>query len=217
VFTPGSHCPACGHRLTPWELVPVLSFLWLRGKCRSCGAPIPPRTLAVELLTAASFGLLWFVIAPGAKLVLASAYTSVLLLVAIIDIEHQRIPNVIVLPASVVAPFAAVAYGIPLELSLIGSAIGFVSLGLPYFLMPGGMGAGDVKLAVLVGAMSGYPLILLALFTAIVMGAAVGLTLMLFRTQSRNSPIAFGPFLAGGAIITLLFGQTILDWYVRFF
>lgn len=225
VVSPGSHCPACGRRLRPWELAPVLSFLWLRGKCSRCAAPIPARTLALELLTGASFGLIWVVVGWGPRLILASAYAAVLLLIAVIDIEHQRIPNVIVLPAAGLAPFAAAAAGAPLPMSLLGAAVGAVLLGVPYVLRPGGLGAGDLKLAGLVGAICGYPLVLVALWLAVVTGGTVGVALLIVRDprsalrdprSALRSPMPFGPFLAGGGLATLLFGQPMLDWYLTF-
>ncbi|HLC01633.1 MAG TPA: prepilin peptidase [Anaerolineales bacterium] len=214
VVTPPSSCDACGRRLTALELIPVISYLALRGRCRTCGKPISPRSPIVELGTASLFGLTWLRFGPSLQTLLVSAYACYLVVTLVIDLEHHRILNKLTYPAIAIALFAAPF--VP-ERSLLqtlgGGAIGFGVLLLIAIVYPGGMGMGDVKLGAFIGLAVGLPGILLALYLSFVLGGVISGLLWLARIVGRRDPIAFGPFLAMGALATLLYGDPLLRWW----
>lgn len=215
VVFPPSRCPSCGHRLAPLDLVPVLSFIWLKGRCRYCGQRISPRYPLVELGTGLAFELLYRTSGLGPGLVARLVLVSALLVVALIDIQHYRIPNEIVV-------FLALA-GVALnfwtrELSwwqvLGGAAVGGGILGALALLFRGGMGEGDVKLAAATGLFLGPAPQALAIFLAAVLGSLVGGVLILTGRKKRRDPIPFAPFLAAGTVIAYLWGELLWSFYL---
>jgi leader peptidase (prepilin peptidase)/N-methyltransferase len=217
-----SHCDACGRTLTWWELAPVLSYLGLRGRCYGCRAAIPVRLPLVEVLTGALFVLaaLQYGASLGAAIVFL--YSALLLLVSLIDLDRKLILNSLVFPSSGVALALAPltpwgAEGGLLQAwggALLGGGVGFgLMLGV-YLLSRGGMGAGDVKLAGLIGLMTGFPAIVPALLVGFVSGGAVGVTLLLLRLRGRKDVIPYGPYLAFGGVMALLCGDTLLGLYL---
>lgn len=216
ILWPRSHCEACGQELGARELVPVLSYLFLRGRCRHCGMAIPARLPLVEGSTGLMFFLLWQIYGPGRELMLASLYGAILIVISGIDLEHQLIPNRLVYPASLVA--LAMAFVRPGEAAwkaLGGGAVGLGLLWLIALLFRGGMGMGDVKLAGLVGLILGVPAVLLALLMAFTLGGATGGALLLAGRKGRRDPLPFGPFLAAAALATMLYGEALVSWYIR--
>lgn len=216
ILSPPSYCEACEHRLAPFDLIPVLSYLWLRGRCRYCAAPIPLRILAVELATGLLFALLWQLYDNTLQLALATLYTLLLIVILVIDLERHRILNSMVYPGFALglltAPFVPHHYFLEL---LGGGLMGFGLLFLIALAYPGGMGMGDVKLAALIGLMVGFPEILVALFLSFVAGGIAAASLMLGGFKGRRDPIPFGPFLAIGGMVSMLYGETILAWTTR--
>lgn len=225
IVSPPSHCPGCGRELSTWELFPIFSYLWLRGRCRSCNVVIPLRLVLVELGTGALFALLYWHYGLSWELALAILYCSMFLALLVIDLEHGILPNVIVYPGMVVAFVLAVVVtvipwvaGIQMKNAILptlgsaaaGGAIGFVLLLIPALVYRGGMGWGDVKLAGLIGLVAGFPLVLVAMFLAIVSGGLVAAILLLLRRKGRKDAIPFGPFLTVAAIVTLLWGNDVL-------
>lgn len=217
---PGSHCGACGAPVRPLDNVPVLSWLLLRGRCRACDAPISPRYLAVEGLTAVLYvavvAVHWD---DPAQAALGVALVTMLVPVAFIDLEHKIIPNVIL------APFAVLAIGLGLLLDasyvpeqLLSGAAALVFFLIPALLRPGGMGMGDVKLAGVLGLYLGRavaPAVLFALVLGVLVGAAV--IQRLGREQGRRTKVPFGPSLAAGAIVALFVGHDLVDRYLDTF
>jgi leader peptidase (prepilin peptidase)/N-methyltransferase len=216
IVSPPSHCPACGRRLTPLDLIPLVSYLFLRGRCRYCGAPIPRRVLLVESATGLLFVLLWYRYGLSLWLLLATLYTCFFIVIFFIDLEHQLVLNRVIYPAIAVALLA-----IPLTPNhtvvelLGGGAIGFGLLFLIAFIYPAGMGMGDVKLATFIGLVAGCPAVLAALLISFVVGGLVGGGLLLTGLRGRKDPIPFAPFLVTGGMVAMLYGQQIIDWYVR--
>lgn len=211
VVRPPSRCPHCERRLSPWEMIPVLSWILLRGRCRTCGEPIPLRIPFIELLTGLLFALTGYRYGLRPYTFLLLLYISLFIVISLIDMEHQRIPNQIVFPALLIAalttplrPDAGLA-----ELWL-GGAIGFGSLFLIALLLPRGMGMGDVKLTAFIGLILGYPKIVPMLLLAFIFGGLTGAFLLITRLKSRKDPVPFGPFLASAGVIGLLYG----DWIV---
>ena len=226
IVSPPSHCPACGRRLAPFDLIPLLSYLLLRGRCRYCGAPIPRRVLLVESVTGLLFVLLWYRAGSPPyglslpedfpRLLLATLYTCFFIVIFFIDLEHHLVLNRVIYPAIVVALLA-----IPLTPNhdaaelLGGGAIGFGLLFLIAFIYPAGMGMGDVKLATFIGLVVGFPWVFAALLISFVAGGLVGGGLLLTGLKGRKDPIPFAPFLVTGGMVAMLYGQQIIDWYVR--
>lgn len=216
IVSPPSHCPHCQRRLHPLELVPILSYLILRGRCRTCGGSIPLRVLGVELGTGILLGLIWQRFGLSLEGALISLYSIILILLGMIDLKHQRVLNIISFPA---IAFALIS--IPLFHAnspwkwILGGLIGFGSLFLISLLSPQAMGMGDVKLTLFIGLILGYPEIILSLFLAFVFGGTIAGTLLLLDEKDPKDPIAFGPFLALGGIITLLYGDPMLNWWLR--
>lgn len=221
VFPP-SHCTACNRRLAAKDLIPVFSYLWLRGRCRYCGAAIPRRILWVELGTAILFGLACWRFGVSVELAIALFYICILMVLMVIDWEKGLILNKIVFPAIGAAIVISVSFSLFLPdtgiVPFIGRAAAGGGIGLALFLLivivsRGGMGWGDVKLAALIGLVTGFPLVFIALLLGIVLGGVVAALLLLFKIKGRKEAIPFGPFLAIAAIATLLWGNSILSWY----
>jgi leader peptidase (prepilin peptidase)/N-methyltransferase len=215
LIEPGSHCDACGRRLTAVELIPVVSYLLLRGRCRTCGARISARVLLVELLTGAAYALVVLRFGLSAGAALAAVYMSVLIVIAFIDLEHHRILNVLTYPAIAVALLAAlVVPWIPTLPMLLGGALAGGALLALALVSPRAMGLGDVKLAAFLGLILGYPLVLVGLFLAFVLGGAISAVLLATRRVQRGQAVAFGPYLALGGVIGLLYGDSLLLWWL---
>lgn len=216
IVRPRSHCTGCDRTLSVRELIPVVSWLVQRGRCRGCSASISWRYPAIELTSAAlaagaivTFGATWRGLA-AAVLVLA------LVPVVAIDLEHQLIPDLIVFPAAAAGLMFAIAaspsrWWVPVTAALGASAF----LMLLWVVYPGGMGLGDVKLALLLGAVLGASVVP-AMLIAFGVGAAVGVGLMVRHgAAARKMAVPFGPFLAIGALVGLWWGPSILGWYAE--
>jgi leader peptidase (prepilin peptidase)/N-methyltransferase len=219
ILFPASHCVSCQRHLVVKDLIPVFSYLWLRGRCRYCQAPIPKRILWVEIATGVLFAYLYWNFGLSAELAVAIFYCCLFLVLLVIDLEHGIIPNKLVYPSLVIALVLSIFLSqtgiVP---GIKDAGIGFV-IGLGLFLLivlisRGGMGWGDVKMAALIGLVTGYPLVFVALFLAVVLGGLVAGILLLFKLRKRKEGIPFAPYLSLGAIITLLFGNYILNWYL---
>jgi leader peptidase (prepilin peptidase) / N-methyltransferase len=214
LVTPGSHCPACDAPVRSFDNVPVLSWLVLRGRCRSCGAPISVRYPAVELLTAASFAAVVAVRGFDDGLWLELPFVACLIALAGIDLDHKLLPNKIVYPMA--------AYGLVVSLlvvtddfpeHLIAGVGAFAFLLLAVLAYPSGMGMGDVKLAGAMGLYLGVsvvPALLAAFFTGTVFGLAV---IAREGAQARKKAVPFGIFLAVGGLVGVLAGPELIDVY----
>ncbi len=219
IVLPPSHCPACGAHIQPWDNVPIISWIFLRGRCRSCGGRISWRYPLVELLNA----VLWtvFLLRLGARpqvlpyLVLASA----MVVIVFIDLDHYIIPDTVTLPGIVLG--LALTPLLPHRFldGVIGAAAGGLFFYLTavvsaFILKQEGMGMGDVKMAAMMGAFLGWRMLLVAVFLALLGGSGSGLLLIALGRRRRRDPIPFGPFLAAGTIIAALWGERLLDWYL---
>jgi leader peptidase (prepilin peptidase)/N-methyltransferase len=211
---PGSHCPSCGTGIHWYDNVPVASWLILRGRCRACGATISPRYLLVEIMTGALFGLALWRFGLEWPLLVAWASIAAMIAVAFIDYDHMIIPNKIVLPGALVGLGASVAldpHGWWVYLaSSVGAAAFIFAL---VMLWPGGMGPGDIKMALFMGAVLGKSVIV-GLLVAFLSGTIVGVYLMVVMKRSRKTKIPFGPFLGLGAVVAMFCGQAIIASYL---
>lgn len=216
IVSPPSHCPQCKRRLSILELIPVLSYIFLRGRCRSCGEKIPPRILAVELGTGIMFFLIWIRFGQSWDTVLISLFGSLLLVIGLIDLEHQKILNILIYPAIGIGLLLIPVTHLATPWTfLAGGALGFAVLFLIAVLSPGAMGMGDVKLTIFLGIIVGYPEIVIVLFLAFVSGGLIAGILLAFKKIKLKDRIAFGPYLALAGLITMLYGDQILSWWLR--
>ena len=220
IIFPGSHCPACQEALRPWHNIPLLSYLLLGGQCARCKTAISLRYPLIELSNGLLYIFLYHQYHLSVQTVVFALLTTALLIVSCIDLAHTIIPDAITLPGTVVG------LGTSLWLTPVGlrNAILGVLLGSGLFLLMAilsvvmlkreGMGGGDIKLIAMLGAFLGWHAVLVTIFLAAVLGASVGLALILLRRKGRREPLPFGPFLALGALLAMVWGDSILTWYV---
>jgi len=217
---PASHCPSCEVPIKPYDNVPVLSWLILRGRCRSCSAPISARYPLVEAATAALFAAVVAVHhADTAALVLGLVLVAFLVPIALIDLDHRIIPNRLTLPAAVLAVVLGTALDPGGEVErLIAGAAAATLLGLPALLNPKGMGLGDAKLVGVLGLYLGAA-VAPAVFVAFVVGTVLGIAIIMRKgmMQGRKTAIPFGPFLALGGLVGVLAGNELVNLYLGTF
>ncbi|WP_323058845.1 prepilin peptidase [Aeromonas hydrophila] len=223
LMVPRSACPHCGHAITAMENIPLLSWLWLKGRCRECQAPISARYPLVELLTALLSLVVAATFAPGWGLLAALLLTWVLLALTFIDLDKMLLPDQLTLPLlwggllfNLTGGFA------PLADAVIGAMAGYLVLWSLYWafkLLTGkeGMGYGDFKLLAALGAWLGWQALPIVLLLSSLVGAFIGIGLILLRNHHQNKPIPFGPYLAIAGWIALLWGDTITRWYLTTF
>ena len=219
LVVPRSACPACGHRITALENIPVLSWLVLKGKCSACKAPISARYPLVEVLGGllAVFAVHRF--GAGAQGIAACALLWTLLALTFIDFDTQLLPDDLTLPllwAGLLVNLSGVF--VPLESAVIGAAAGYVSLWTVYWLFKlirgkEGMGYGDFKLLGALGAWLGWKMLPLIILLSSVIGAAIGIALIVFKGRDHSIPIPFGPYLAIAGAIALFWGPTLVRLY----
>jgi len=215
IINPPSHCFACNHKLSILDLVPLFSYLWLRGRCRYCRAPIPLRLPIVEGMTGLLFAFLYWKFGLGLELGISLVYACLLTVIFVIDLENQLVLDKVIYPGMALAlAFSFFWPGLGVLSSLAGGALGLAAMALPFIIYRRGMGMGDVKLGALIGLMSGYPLVVIALLLSVITGGLVAGSLLAFKIKKRSDPIPFAPFLATSAMVTLLWGQAIWQWYL---
>ena len=222
VAYPPSHCEACQHKLAAKDLIPVFSYLRLRGRCRYCQASVPRRLFWVELATALIFAFLCWHYGLSAGLGVMIFYACLFIIIFVIDLEHGLILNKVVYPSMVVALLLALVpepgfsqlAAMRVANAAIGGGIGFAIFLLIAIVSHGGMGWGDVKLAALIGLATGFPPVFLAIIMGAILGGIVAVALLIAKKRNRRQTIPFGPFLALAAMVTLLWGSNILNWYL---
>lgn len=221
VVFPPSHCPKCHEPIRPRDNIPLLSYVLLKGRCRSCAGRISPRYPAVELFTGIVAILLLARFGVTPLFGVSALFAAALIVVSVIDIDHQIIPDVISLPGIVVGvSLAALTSALSLTDSLVGVALGggmLYVVAVGYHALTGreGMGGGDIKLLAMIGAFVGWRGVLVTLVLGSFSGAVVGLTLIATRGGGARLPIPFGPFLAVGALCAVFFGDELIHWYLR--
>ena len=216
IINPPSHCPGCQKRIPAYDLIPVLSYVILRGRCRNCGESIPVRVLIVEILTGMVFILVWIRFGLIWKSLPIYLISSLLIVITFIDIEHKKVLNLLVVPGIILGLLTAVVLHLDdFWTYLIGGLVGFGVLFLIALIAPGSMGMGDAKLILFLGLITGFPEILAVLFIAFVVGGITAGVLLALKKIDRKDPIAFGPFLALAGFIVLLYGNQILNWWTR--
>jgi len=220
IVSPPSHCPACNYRIPFYDNIPIVSFLMLRGKCRSCRAPISFQYPLVELITALLTLFLFLKFGPTFPFAVLFAFCAAMVVITFIDLEHQIIPDSISLPGIVVG--FGVSFFIPRlgwQNSLLGIVAGGGSLFAVAFLyerLTGkeGMGGGDIKLLAMMGAFFGWKAIPFIIFVSSLVGSVAGVIVMVAQKKDRKLAIPFGPFLAAGAILYIFYGSQMIQWYL---
>ena len=215
LMVPRSRCPGCGHGITALENIPVVSWLVLRGKCSACAAPISARYPLVEIAAGAAAAYAAWRYGFSLAALGAMAFCWVMIALAFIDLDTQLLPDDVTLPL-LWGGLALNLGGIfaPLQSAVIGAIAGYLSLWLVYWafkLATGkeGMGFGDFKLLAAIGAWLGWQALPLVILLSSVVGAAAGISLMLFTKHGRDHPIPFGPYLAAAGLIALFWGAEI--------
>lgn len=218
VVRPRSHCPVCQNRLSARDLVPVVSYILLRGQCRHCRAKISGRYALVELLTAIVFLICLQTVGLSGCLLAALIFSCFMIVIIFIDYDHQLILDSVLIPLAVTGLIINIwLSAIGLGDMLLGSLAGGGLLLVIAIASRGGMGGGDIKFAAALGMWLGWKLTLVALFLAFMMGGVSSILLMILQLKKRKDMIPFGPFIAIGAFISLLYGNEILVWYLRSF
>ena len=221
LVTPASCCPQCGHPITAVENIPVISYLFLRGRCRDCGSRIPVRYPLVELTTALLSVVVALRFGFSIQAVAALAFTWALIPLFMIDFDHQILPDSITLPllwAGLLLSLSGVF--VDSTASIIGATAGYMSLWGIYHLFrlvtgKEGMGYGDFKLLGAIGAWTGWQALPVVVLFSSLVGAVLGIALILFRGRDHSQPMPFGPFLASAGWLTLLWGNDIVGLYLR--
>jgi leader peptidase (prepilin peptidase) / N-methyltransferase len=242
IVFPRSHCPQCGKDIPAYDNVPLFAYLWLGGKCRFCKRPISIQYSLVELLTGFVFlgcALKWDLASPA---YVNALFLSLIVILIFIDYNHQILPNVITIPATLLGIVLSFFqeknfYADPISLNLaaiinrsnpagilpwigalVGAAIGGGTLFLAAFLYQlarkrQGLGMGDVKMMAMVGAFLGWRLAFLTIFIGSIAGSIIGLLLILFRGKTMQTKLAFGTFLGMGSLLAVFFGSALISWY----
>ena len=219
IVWPCSHCPSCAHPIEFYDNMPLVSYLWLGGRCRACRTPISIRYPLVEATNALGYLTILWSFGPTWTAALYALLFSALVVVTGTDLTHKMIPNVITLPGIVVGLVGAVTV---LPVGVINSVVGLIVGGgilwllawlSPYLFGKEGMGGGDIKLLAMIGAFLGWKPALLTIMIGSLTGSIIGISLIALRIIKRDDYIPFGPFLVLGALLSLFFAQPLLDWY----
>ncbi len=229
LIAPRSRCPSCGQQITALQNIPVISYVLLGGKCAGCGTKIALRYPIIELLTAVLTGMVAWRFGFGWEAAAAIVMTWALVAISVIDIDHQYIYDNMVLPLiwiglalSLFHPMdGADKLFIDPKAAIVGALAGYLSLWSIYHLFrlltgKEGMGYGDFKLLAALGAWLGWSLLPLIILMSAVVGAVVGILLIVFKQHERSVPIPFGPYLAAAGWISMLWGREIINWYLDF-
>ena len=219
IIYPTSHCPKCRTTIKPVDNIPLLSYILLKGRCRNCGSKISIQYPVVELLTGIIYLIIYLIYGLSIQSLIYIILSSALIIIAFIDLNEQIVPDVISLPGIGVG--LILSFFVP-YLSFINSALGVVVGGgiILIIALVGSMifkkeamGGGDVKLAAMIGAFLGWRYTIISLFLGFFLGALAGIFLVLSKIKSKEDMVPFGPFIALGSLITLLWGEKIIAWY----
>jgi leader peptidase (prepilin peptidase)/N-methyltransferase len=223
IVWPRSHCPVCGRAIKFYDNIPLLSYLWLRGRCRTCLAPISLRYPLVEAANAAGYLVIFWWFGIGWTAVLYAMLFSALLVVTGTDLSHKIIPDVVTLPGLVVGLLGATTVlpvgwlNAVLGVLLGGGILWGLAWASPYLFGREGMGGGDIKLLAMIGAFLGWKPVLLTIMIGSLTGSFIGIGLIGLRVLTRDEYIPFGPFLVVGAVLSMFFAQPLLEWYQGLF
>jgi leader peptidase (prepilin peptidase)/N-methyltransferase len=220
LVVPRSACPACGHQISAWENIPIVSYLWLRGRCAGCRTPISPRYPLVEAITGAMAGAVAWKFGFGGTAFAAFLLVACLIALTFIDFDTQLLPDDITLPLLWAGLLFNLGGGFTdLRAAVIGAVAGYLALWSVYWLFKlvtgkEGMGYGDFKLLAALGAWFGWQLLPAVILLSSLVGSIVGIALIMLARHGRNVPIPFGPYLALGGIAALFWGPQLSHLYL---
>jgi len=220
IVFPGSHCPYCQKPIQFYDNIPLVSYLVLKAKCRYCKTPISIQYPLVEGMTALSSFLIFAKFGPSLNFLFYFVFISALIVIAVIDLYHQIIPDVVSLPGIGVGIIGGLILpNITFLNSLIGLLVGGGSLFLvatlyQWLFKREGMGGGDIKLLAMIGAFLGWKAVIMTILMGSFIGSLSGIILMMFKGKDFKYAIPFGPFLSLGAVISLFFGEQLINWYL---
>ncbi len=221
IVWPGSHCPHCKNPIKSYDNIPVISYILLRGRCRYCKGTISIQYPLVEGITAISSFLLITTFGPSLSYLFYFAFLASLIVITVIDLRHQIIPDVISLPGIGVGLLASLI--IP-QINFLDSLIGILSGGGSLFVVATlyqwlfkreGMGGGDIKLLAMIGAFLGWKAVILTILSGSLIGSITGIIIMVSKGKDFKYAIPFGPFLSLGAVISLFYQNEIIIWYLQ--
>ncbi len=219
---PRSACPHCGHRITALENIPVVSYLFLRGKCANCKSPISIRYPVIELVTGVLSAILIWHFGGGLLGLATLVFAYLLIAMTFIDVDTQLLPDDLTLPLLWCGLLVNLnGTFVPLKDAVIGAAAGYLVLWAVYWLFKlatgkEGMGYGDFKLLAALGAWLGWIMLPIIILLSSLVGAVIGIGMIVFAKHGRNNPIPFGPYLAGAGLIALIYGKSIAQAYLGF-
>ena len=222
IVWPGSHCPQCKNPIKFYDNIPLISYLLLKGRCRDCHRPISFQYPLIEGITGLASLILFMKFGPSLSYLLYFIFVAALIVITVIDLYHQIIPDVISLPGIGVGLLASLI--IP-QITLFNSLIGILLGGGSLFLVATvyhwlfkreGMGGGDVKLLAMIGAFLGWKAVILTILLGSLIGSMIGIMVMVLKEKDFKYAIPFGPFLSVGAVISLLYQNEIIFWYLQY-
>lgn len=217
IVYPPSHCPGCQRRLGPYDLIPIFSYVMVKGKCRYCQEKISPLYPMVEGTTGILFLLAYEKFGWSIQLLFVLLFIAMLMIITVSDLVYQIIPDKVLLPFFLFFLGYILFVHLPhIWVHFIGMILGFLIFYLLAVISRGGMGGGDIKLYTVAGLALGYPLLFVSILLSTVTGSLFGLGLMLIKKEGRKSTIPFGPFIAAGSLISIFWGEALLQWYWGF-
>jgi leader peptidase (prepilin peptidase) / N-methyltransferase len=222
IVWPGSHCPHCKHSIKFYDNIPLVSYILLKGRCRHCHSPISFQYPLVEGITALGSLILFMKFGPSLSYLFYFLFVAALIVITVIDLYHQIIPDVISLPGIGVGLLASLMIPqITFLTSLIGTLLGGGSLFLiatiyQRLFKREGMGGGDVKFLAMIGAFLGWKAVILTIFFSSLIGSITGIIMMLLKGKDFKYAIPFGPFLSVGAVVALFYQNEIIAWYMQY-
>lgn len=217
IVHPPSHCTNCNRQLKSFELIPIFSYLFLRGKCRGCGVKISPIYLLTEFCTGLLFAFCYYKIGFQWELVVALLFISLLSIIVVSDFAYMIIPDkVLLFFLPLIILFRILSPISPWWDSILGAVVGFGVLFLFSLIYPDGLGGGDIKLFFIIGIVLGTINTLLTLIVASVIGLIVGIIFLKIQGKGRKTPVPFGPSIAVASVIVYFYGKTMIDWYWNF-
>lgn len=218
IVSPPSHCTICNRKLGLLDLIPIFSYVVLRGKCKGCGQKISPMYPLMEFTTGVLYAFAYYQIGFSLELIIALLFVSLLVIITVSDLSYMIIPDKVLLPFAIA--FLILRWIIPTSPwwdSLLGAAVGFAVLFFIAIVSKGGMGGGDIKLFFVIGLVLGTMNTLLTLFLASLIGSVVGIYVLKKTGKGRKTPVAFGPSIAVAALISYFFGADFVEWYQQLF
>lgn len=220
LVVPASACPKCKTNIKPWHNLPIIGWLMLKGKCAACGTSISPRYPIIELLTGLAVALLAYYFGPGWEFIFATVLTFVLIALTGIDLDEMLLPDQLTLPLLWLGLLINLnsTFASPTD-AMIGAAAGYMSLWSVFWafkLLTGkeGMGYGDFKLLAVFGAWFGWQMLPLIILLSSLVGAIVGIALIVTKKINKTNPIPFGPYIAAAGWIAMIWGSNITNWYL---